>query len=60
MSLIGGQPPPKGECPSCHKPQRGNTLCSSCSRTRPLFAGVEPGHAGRKKVEQLGLFGGKR
>ena len=54
MSLIGLPQ----ECPSCHKPQKSRNLCSSCARTEPLFPGMDPGHAGRRKATQIGLFGG--
>lgn len=53
MSLIGPKP---GECPSCHRPQPGKNLCSSCARTGSLFEGIEPGHAGRRKAQQFSLF----
>ena len=55
MSLIG---PPSGECPVCHRPQAGKHLCSACARTRPLFEGVTPGYANRRKTEQLSMFAG--
>jgi len=49
--------PKQNECPVCHKPQRTKALCSACARTGELFPGVRPGHAERKRAEQLSMFG---
>lgn len=49
------EPPPKNECPGCHRPQRGRERCSACERTPSLFPGMST--RAPRKMKQQSLFG---